>query len=476
MKKLIYTLCIICFCDCTKWTAAPPPTTSISSATVYSSDATAIAAVTSLYTTMAASSVMAPGSINALSLWCALSSDEMGYWSGMSNLAAWAYYRNELSAVIGGAGSEFYDSLYSAVYTCNATIQGLSAATGLTPAVRQQLLGEAKFVRALCYFYLVNLYGEVPMPLTMNTQVNASLARSTVAQVYRQILADLQDAAANLSLVFLDSTLLNPDMERVRPTRWAALALLARTDLYTGDWAGAENAADTVIANSSLFQLGTLSTVFLKASLNNNEAIWQLQPVNEGWNSEDAKAFIMPANGPGGNGYNMGVYMSAGLLAAFEPGDLRRISWVDSTIVDTLTFYYPYKYKVNTYGAPVTEYPTLLRLGELYLIRAEARAHLNELSGAAADLNMIRARAGLGPTGAGTQQELLQAIQHERRVELFTEGGQRWLDLKRTAAVDSVLSVITPQKGGIWNSYQQLYPIPLADITVDPNLSQNEGY
>ena len=115
----------------------------------------------------------------------------------------------------------------------------------------------------------------------------------------------------------------------------------------------------------------------------------------------------------------------------------------------------------------------ILRLGEQYLIRAEARAQQGNVSGAWQDLNTIRMRADLGPSA---QPDILAAIGHERQIELFTEMGQRWLDLKRTGQVNAVMEVATPLKGGSWNSYQQLYPVAQGDIQDDPQLTQNVGY
>ena len=114
----------------------------------------------------------------------------------------------------------------------------------------------------------------------------------------------------------------------------------------------------------------------------------------------------------------------------------------------------------------------MFRLAEQYLIRSEARAQQNNLSGAASDLNTIRARAGLGVTPAATQADLLLAIEKERWVELFTEMSDRWFNLKRTGRIDAVLSLTKPQ----WQSFQALYPIPTTEITANPKLLQNPGY
>jgi hypothetical protein len=114
-----------------------------------------------------------------------------------------------------------------------------------------------------------------------------------------------------------------------------------------------------------------------------------------------------------------------------------------------------------------------LRLGEQYLIRAEAEAHLNDNTNAIKDLNIIRNRAGLANyAGATDQTSVLTAIMHERQVELFCEWGNRWFDLKRTGTIDAVLGAEKPG----WQPYIALYPVPLTEIQSNPFLIQNPGY
>ena len=146
------------------------------------------------------------------------------------------------------------------------------------------------------------------------------------------------------------------------------------------------------------------------------------------------------------------------------------------------TFYFPYKYKAFT---PNIEGMVVFRLAELYLIRAEARAQQGMLTGnnsAVADLNTIRARAAgttvgvLPPIAVTSKEDILAAIAHERQVELFTEWGNRWFDLKRTGMADVVMSVVAPQKGATWNTDWQLLPIPQNEIIANPKLEQNNGY
>ncbi len=291
-------------------------------------------------------------------------------------------------------------------------------------------------------------------------------------QVYQQIIADLKEAESFLSPYYLNGNLKNytGDVERLRPTKWAAIALLARVYLYNHDYANAEAAASLIINNSSMHRLVDLNAAFLK---NNVEAIWQLQPVNFGRNTEDAFTFTILETGPNDN---TPVYLSPKLLNSFETGDQRKNSWINNAVVGVDTFYYPYKYRNATQNSEVTEYLTILRLAEQYLIRAEARAQQGNLDGARLDINAIRGRAGLPTITVNTQPVLLAIIYHERQIEFFSEWGHRWLDLKRTGQVNPVMTAVTPQKGGIWNTDSQLYPIPLGDIQKNTNISQNPGY
>jgi hypothetical protein len=289
----------------------------------------------------------------------------------------------------------------------------------------------------------------------------------------QQLIKDLDSAQNLLSAQYLDASLLHESSERIRPSKGAAEALLARMYLYKQDWEKAEEQATLLINNRIQYGLNPLNAVFLK---NSTEAIWQLQPVTLGWNTPDAQAFIIPLTGP--DNYSYVVYLNNRMVNNFESGDQRKAEWIDSVTANGTTYYYPYKYKSATYGDPVIEYQMMLRLGEQYLIRSEARAQLGDLGGASSDLNIIRSRAGLPNTTATTKSALLAAILKERRIELFTELGQRWLDLKRTGMIDVVMQVETPLKanGAPWRTFQQLYPIPLADIETNPNLSQNAGY
>lgn len=481
-------LLILIQSSCKKWVDIPPPTQTVTENKVYATDATAIGVLNGIYGSLTLDNSLFQGK-TSISTFTALSGDELNVF-GTTN-PYYDYYRNDLAAL--RSGSQLWAPLYSYVYKCNAAIEGLQKSTALTATIKQQLLGEAKFMRAFFYFYLVNLFGDVPLALSTDPNVNTLLARSPKTDVYQQIIADLKDAKDKMNSNYPDGTLLGNTSERIRPTKWVAEALLTRVYLFTGDYANAEVEATALLDSNPLFTLSSLNNGFLKANSGNKEAIWQLQPTTNNLNTVEGRMYIIPLTGPS---FNNPVRLSKVLLNSFEPGDQRAVlgNWINRTIYNINpttkdTAYYVFKYKVSTSmgvtseGA-MTEYIMVLRLGEQYLIRAEARARIgSNLPGSIADLDKIRSRAGL-PLIANTnpgisQSALIDTIMHERKVELFCEWGHRWLDLKRTGKVDAVMSVMTPLKSNSaiqWQSYQQYYPIAKPELDKAPNLTQTLGY
>lgn len=465
--------------SCKKIVEIQAPVTSISQENVFSSDATAISALTGIYASMSGTTTFTGNA--SITVFTGLSADELSLYNGVTTQNYIAYYKNTLiSNSSNSYGSEFWKPLYNYIFNCNLAIEGLSSSTTLTNAVKQQLLGEAKFLRAYFYFYLVNLFGDVPVTLSTDPKINSSLARSSKNEVYQQIVEDLLDAESLLSENYLNGTLqpYASSSERTRPTKWAATALLARVYLYTKDYSNSELEATKLINETNTFGIVSLDNVFLK---NSKEAVWQLQPVKTGRNTEDGITFIIPSTGPSNPNGTAGnpVYLSTDLLGAFESTDQRKLlgKWINSIKVNGVTYYFPYKYKLTTFSSgTATEYLMVLRLAEQYLIRAEAKAMLSDINGGASDLNMIRSRAGLGKLTFTSKEDLLTAILHERHVELFTELGARWLDIKRLEKVDAVMNNAVITKGTAWNSYQQLYPLPFVDLEADQNLSQNPNY
>lgn len=477
--------------SCKKLIEIKPPINAEIGSQIYTSDASAAAVLTGIYTNMSSGQFAGTFTgINSISITAGLSSDELSLIedNGVNNLLA-QYYTNSLNSSLTLPSWH----LYQPIFISNAAIEGLTSSNSLTPAVKDQLLGEAKFVRALSFFYLTNLFGEVPLTLTSDYKTNISLPRAPKKAVYEQIIKDLREAQALLKEDFLKSDASTAysrgSEERVRPTKWAATALLSRVYLFTNDWTNAEIEASKVINNTTQFSLvSNLNSVFRK---NSKEAIWQLQPSISDENTKDGLVFILTPDGP--NPFSKPVYLSNFMLSKFELGDSRKSSWTDSIAIDGKVYHYPFKYKVGMLGQPVTEYYAVLRLAELYLIRAEARIETGNIQGGIEDLNILRTRArGINPGDLPdlnyigfSKSDALKAVVQERQVELFSEWGHRWLDLKRikgfidpsTFLSNEIMPSICIVKGGVWHPNWALYPLPNDDILRNPNLSPNNpGY
>jgi hypothetical protein len=452
---------------CKKLVSIPEPVNTITTSETFSSDGNATSAVVAIYNDMISGDGQQLAYANGeTTCFMGNSADELLYYDN-TNVLMMEIQNNAINANDNGYIDNylwipaFYD-----LYMANGAVAGLEGNTVITPSLQKQLLGEAKFLRAFCNFYLLNTFGNIPLVTTTAWAQTSLLPQASASQVYQLITQDLQDAEGLLASDYSYS-----NGERTRANKWAAAALLARVYLYNKNYTGADSAASAVIGNNSMYSLVTdPNGVFLA---NSQEAIWQLVPNAITLYATPEGYWNIPY--PDSNGTPV-YYITPTLMNAFDSGDLRQTDWLDSTNYNGSVYYYPYKYKVQQ-GAQgsVPEYYMVLRLAEQLLIRAEANAQPggNNLAQAITDINTIRSRAGLGPTTATTQPQVFAAIQHERQVELFAEWGNRWLDLQRWGTATTVL---TADKGFSVPSYQLIYPIPPGEITVDPNLHQNPGY
>lgn len=464
---MTFVLMILVQSGCKKLIETDLPIDKNTAETVFSNTGTAAAALNGIYIHLVPSSFVAGA--GGISVNAGLLADELvDNITGLNGL-----YRNEAVEP-----RSFWVGMYSEyMYRINSLIKGVSASKGIPEGHKRILLGEAKVLRSLIYFNLVNLYGDVPLVLTTDFKTNSDIPRSSTALVYQQMIKDLTEAQQGLPDQYLGGDLGLAQDERVRPNKAAATALLARIYLYLGQWPQAETEASKIINNTAVYGLPVLNAVFLA---NSREAIWQLQTITYPNNpltiAGDANYFIPPT------GVKPEFTISPYVLNAFESTDARRNAWVRNVTSGGTSYAIPNKYKAGKDRfATNPEYNMVFRLAEQYLIRAEARAQQGKLTGAnsaESDLNAIRARAGLTGTTASTQIAMLDAILKERQVELFTEWGHRWYDLKRTGKIDAVMSVVAPVKGATWASYKALLPIPGKEFELNPALRghQNPGY
>jgi hypothetical protein len=343
-------------------------------------------------------------------------------------------------------------SIYAAINRANTVIERIDNVT-LTAATRNHYIAEARFVRALCYFDLVKLFGPVPIQprATKATGEISNVARSSENDVYNYIIEDLIFAEANL-------TNLNPAAQRqFRATARAATALLARVYLQRGDNVQAAAKATQAIAGSGL------TTAFNAIFLNSvtNETIWTL---HFSLNDQNGLAIASDPTTGGQKFYYRTAFFNAFQTSGLN-GDLRFA--VSARVISGRLSLVKY-FRTSSSD----DYVTMIRLAEMFLIRAEANARLgNPLTAPSAnvlgDINVVRNRAGLANANPATNAEALTEILNQRRFEFVGEG-HRYSDLLRYGLAEGLF----PAGQG----FRTRWPIPLTQLEVNPLLTPNPGY
>tara|TARA_R110002096_G_scaffold184984_3_gene363638 strand:+ start:669 stop:2102 length:1434 start_codon:yes stop_codon:yes gene_type:complete len=453
IKHLCLYVLVLGVAACTDFVEVDPPKNNLISETVFDDPATVESTLANIYYNMREQG-MVSGNFG-LSVLMGIYSDELDYYGFDTNYIE--FYKHTVSTNNANVLS-WWSSAYNLIYASNDIIKGLDNTVAISLEDQDQFKGQALFIRAYLHSLLVNLYGDIPYITTTDYLENNTVNRMAVNTVYDLIITDLINAVNLLNSV-------DTSGEHVVPNQEVAKALLARMYLYTENWELAEATADDIISAYSLEP--DVNAVFLK---NSTETLWQFKPDGiSNMNTYEANQLVIRFI-PG-----QSYALNNSLLEAFEPSDLRRLNWVGSTTSNDglTTLHYAYKYKAIFSETASLEYSIIFRLAEQYLIRSEARAHLGNTSGAQEDLNAIRNRAGLGNTTATTKNDLLEAILQERYVELFTEHGHRWFDLKRMDVANDVLSPLKTN----WQTTDVLLPIPETEIDINPNLKpQNLGY
>ena len=467
-KKVAFLLMQLCFflISCEDFLDIDAPRNELTNEKVFELEEAADASVNGIYSSLRGSFSFINAAHNVYS---GILSDEMQSFSTLEDFIQFS--SNQIEPFEPNLLQILWRSPYRTINSANNAIEGLETSTELSQRLKDRLLGEALFLRAFMHFYLVNYFGNIPYieSTDFNTTTNAS--RQSADEVYSKIIDDLERSRTLLpqDFSFVEGN------ERIRVNRDAASCLLARVYLYTNDWTRAIEASSQVIENPLYVIEENPEHVFLASS---PEAIWQLQPDIRVRNFNDTNlgtVFIIQHFPPGTISSNSApqVSLSNSLVNVFDTADFRLANWVG----DFSGFKYCFKYQNNPgHARRDQEYTVLMRLAELYLIRAEALAQEGSLSLAINDLDVIRKRARvplLSETNPSiSQMDLLETIYREREFELFGEG-HRWFDLKRTNRADAVLAPLKED----WQSTDVLLPIPEDELLTNPNLApQNQGY
>lgn len=361
---------------------------------------------------------------------------------------------------------------------------------------RENLMGEAYFMRGFAYFTLLRWYGDVPLVLETTKTSDPELVnvpRDDIEDVYRQAISDFENALDMLPTSYSIS-----EFTRGRATNGAANAYLAKIHLRRAYETFAEpndfeNAAAYAleVINNSLYELLPASeygTQWAPDGGNTVESIWEFQTEQVGLNEGDniQRDFEDPANGTRGDA-RARVLPTRKLIEAFQenPDDIRFPIVISEVIDDELRakgFTHTFT-KFNRFGGQQVPNLQVMRLPDLMLIRAEALNELGNSAEAISLVNAIRLRANIPPVPIGSQAEVFEAIQEERFLELCAEG-QRWYDFSRikqnnykwARAELAETDPATLQDMSASETFQFVWPIYFREISVNDALCQTPGY
>lgn len=423
----------------------------IESGHVLANERTAQSAVDGVYADMRAGN---PRFVNgAISIYAGLAADELSPTTEQPTYMP--FYRHELFPNNSHIRSQLWNPAYQNIYRCNTLIAGLRENNTLPEGVKSNFIGQLLVSRALQYIYLGGLFGDVPLVLIPDYTVNAVMGQTVYEDILHQASADLREAREQLPAGAKPS--------KIRPTYWAATALLSRVSLYLGDYEAAIRLASEVIEGPFILH-PDLDGLFL---IDGPETIWEIAAPQPTGNSPDGSAFLpsSPTRLPP-------IQLTDAVVSAFGPDDLRFTHWVGTSLIGPEPTYYPRKYTYRQIG-PTHEYMVVLRLAEQYLIRAESHLAVGRKDLARADLNVLRGRAGISSLGESISGNALQTeLRNERLRELFSEWGHRWFDLRRWGIIDETMGAAKPK----WEPYMALFPLPEDQLRYNYKLTQNPGY
>ena len=365
--------------------------------------------------------------------------------------------------------------IYGLINITNTILVEVPQIEGISESMRDQIVGEALFLRGLSYFYLVRLWGDVPLVLTPYTSSNDEFKVSQVSKnlVFTQIIEDLIRAES-----FVPSSYSNNSQTRGRATLGAVNALQAHVYLWKARVEGggdsdlnlALDAANKVLNNGNYIPWTDYNAVF--ENENTAESIFEVQYDLTLFDANSLSFSFLKEP------YNTQLRAATQFDPLFldfistRPED-NRISTIlqEAGPADLINdpFIVKYKGKGQTaegFSSSDDNIP-IFRITGIQLLKAEILALLGDFDGSMALVNNVRNRAGLADLALSSQTEILEAVLAERNIELFAEG-HRWFDLIRNGKAVELSDIV--------NENHLLWPISLEELTQNPNLVQNTFY
>lgn len=436
--------------SCEKLIEVDVPDNQIPSGLVFENVQTADAALAALYAGMRDKSPVAGSSSGEL-----LSSytDDLDCYTTTATNGVYDLYRNQqigTNEVI----YSYWSDAYGQIYAANAIIEGVENSSSLSVPDKNRIKGEALLMRSVIFFYLWQMFGDIPYPISTNYKINESLGKLQSLEVAIELDGDLTDAVGLLNDEYRNA-------ERIYPNKKVAQLMLAKIYMLQKRWTEAEVILKSIVQSPLYLFQNDVTAVFTKSG---RHILWQLKP-KSGFPTLESMAYYFTGAAPS-------TYaLTQNLVNSFLPDDLRRANWISPVSVGQNTWYRSDKYKNRSNDT--TEYSIVFRLEEVYLLLAETLTKQNKITEALPYVNAIRQRAGLAPLGSSiTQNTLLSEVLLENRREFFTEMGHRFLDLKR---LDRLGDLITVKPN--WKGYHRLWPLPQQEILLNTNLNpQNTGY
>lgn len=359
---------------------------------------------------------------------------------------------------------------YVGIQQANIILNRIGSITDMSEGTKKTRIGEMKFLRALMYFNLVRIFGDVPLVTQETTDVNSYFGRSRTPanEVYNFVEGELKEA-----ITLLPATA----AQKGRATKGAAMGILGRVLMTRNKFSEALPYLSQ-IDGLGYSLLSDVTKIFDVTNKNNAEIIFDVQFASGlNGNSEGSNAFqLFSPSGTvsGAKGHNLPTKEVYNL---YSSADKRRNAYIGLTNNGV-----PYTKKLVKTSSAVDDGGSnvvVIRLADVYLMMAECYAQANDLTNANLYLNKIKTRAGITNVNLTSQQALLAEIDKERRLELIGEG-HRWFDLVRTGKAVQVMTqyfAVTPgYSTATIDQHNLLMPVPQNQINTDPAIKQNPGY